>query len=508
MSNLDPSSQVLLSKDKTFEIIKTAVNKLVNMVRPTFGPASNKVIISKQISKGVFDDGVQIARDFELEDPLENSIIDIIRETAIKTNDRVGDGTTGSLLMLQAIINEVARKNFNGRKTELELHKASKEAVEALKKMAKPIKSKEDIKKVALVSFDNEEVAEMISELYHKLGQDAVITIDKSPTMEITKEMSEGVKLDRGYISPYMINNPERMEASLEKPYILITDYRLTEASDLVPIMNKMAKENKRELVVICDNIEQSALSTAVVNKLQGKFYTLAINTPSVKNKKVFLEDLAKLTGAKLFSEGKGDKLEEAEIEDLGRAERITSKRDETVIVKPKGDKTEISTAILQLRASIENETKQKIKDELKQRLGMYTNKLAVIRVGASTESEQKALKYKVEDAVHSVKSALEGGVVAGSGLALTNIKTSSNLLNEALKHPARQVRENMGLDDTLLDEAENLVTGEKGNFMDIGVIDPVDVLIAGIESAVSIAGILLTSHGIIKESPTPKKGE
>ena len=509
MSNLDPTTEIAVVQKDTFKTIHTAVNKLVEFVKPTFGPAGNKVIISKSTHKGVFDDGVQIARDFELQDPTENAIINIIRETAIKTNDRVGDGTTGSLLMLQAIINKVAEmKEFDGRKIELELLQGLKEVKEQLLKSAKPIKTKEELKKVALISFDNEKIAEMIAELYFKLGKDGIITIDKSQTMEVESEMSEGVKLPRGYISPYMITNAERMEAVIEKPYILITDYRLTEINDILPIMNKMAAENKRELVVICDNMEQGALATAIVNKVQNKFYVLAINAPQGDNRKILLEDLAILTGAKVFSESKGDKLEMAEIKDLGRAERIVCKREESIFIKPKGVKTEVSSAVLSLKMAIGSEKNEKARGELQKRLAMFTNTLAVIKVGALTENEQKALKYKVEDAVNAVKAAYVNGVVCGAGVALAECKTSSELLNEALQYPARQVRENSGKVFPSVKEGDvwNLATEKTGNFMDVGVIDPVDVLIAGVESAVSIAALLLTSSGIIVEYPKPKE--
>src|SRR3990167_6582306 len=271
--NPNQQTEVTIVHDKTFEVIKSAVNKLCNFIRPTFGPATNKVIISKILNRGVFDDGVQIARDYELSDPAENAIVNIIREVAIRTNDRVGDGTTGSLLMLQSIINEVGHKTrFNGRQIEKELKRGLEEVKAQLLKQAKKIKTKEEFKKVALVAFDDEKIAEMIADLYVKLGNEGTITIAKSPIMETTVEMSEGIKIDKGYIANSMVINPERMETVLEKPYILLTDYRITEANDLLPIMNQMIKENKRELVIICDNLEQNALATAIVNRMQNIF--------------------------------------------------------------------------------------------------------------------------------------------------------------------------------------------------------------------------------------------
>lgn len=511
------NTEITIVKDKTFETIRSAVNKMVDMIRPTLGPASNKVIISKMLFKGVPDDGVQIAREFELPDPAENAVVSIIREVAVKTNDRVGDGTTGSLIILQAIINEVARKSrFDGRKVELELKRGLEDLKKQLKKSARQIKTKEDLKKAALVCFDDEKIAEMIADLYFKLGKEGVITIDKSPTMETIVEMTDGTKIERGFISPYMVTNPERMEAVLEKPYILITDYRLTENSDILPLIEKMAAENKRPLIIIAENVEQHALATLIINLPQvinpetrklGSFPSVAINLPNVEDRKILLEDLALITGAKVFTVEKGLKLETATIADLGRAERFICRREESIIVGPKGKKMEIAMAAANLRSAIENEPNERQKKDLIHRLGRFTNTLAVIKVGAPTENEQRSLNYKVEDTLHAVKSAFNHGVVCGAGLYLSRFKTSSPILNEALKYPARQLRENMGIDeeeDLGVDEALNVVTGKKGNFMEVGVMDPVDVLLAGVESAVSIASILLTSCGMIVE--TPKK--
>lgn len=512
------NTEITVIRDKTFEVIRSAVNQMVDTIRPTYGPASNKVIIDKLPYRMVVDDGVQIARDFELADPAENAVVKLVRETAVKTNDRVGDGTTSSLIMLQAIINEVARRNqWDGRKIELELKRGLEDVRRQLREAARQIKAQEDIENVALVAFDNEPIAGMLSDLYFKLGAEAVITIDKSPTMETTVETTNGTKIDRGYISPYMITNPDRMEAVIEKPCILITDYRLTENSDILPLMEKMAAAGKRGLVVIAENVEQHALATLVINLPQvmnqethkvGNFPAVAINLPNVDDRKMLLEDLALLTGGKVFTESKGDKIENATIADLGRAEQFIARREESIIVGPKGKKADILMAVANLRQAIENEPTETAKKKLQWRLGMFTNTLAVIKVGAPTEQEQKALKYKVEDAVNAVKVAMRNGVVCGAGLALARLKTSSAILNEALKYPARQLRENMGMaydeDQEFTmdsrDEAFNVVSGKRGDFVKVGVMDPVDVLIAGVESAVSIASILLTSRGIIVE--------
>ena len=512
-------TETLIVTDKTFGIIKSAVNKLVDLIRPTYGPASNKVIIDKNLYRMVVDDGVQIARDFEITDnPAENAVVKVVREALVRTNDRAGDGTTGAGIIVQSIVNEVAKKTrFDGRKIELELKRGLEDVRANIDKKKKQIKTKEELKKVARIAYDNEEIAEMIASAYHKVGKDGIITVDRSPTMSTTMEMTNGTKIDTGYISPYMINNPERMEAVIEKPYILITDYRLTENADLMPIMELMSKAGKRGLVVIAENVEQHALATLVINqphvmnpqtKKPGTFPSVAIALPKVDDRDSLLEDIATITGAKVFSVSKGDKLETATIGDLGRAERFICGREQSVILEPKGKKSDVMTNASYLRTAISNENDEKKKTVLQWRLGMYTNSLAVIKVGAPTENEQKALKYKVEDAVNAVKSAYKGGVVCGAGLALAQIKTSSPILNEALKAPARQLRENMGLDDEQelgVDEALNVVTGKIGKFMDVGVVDPANVLLAGVESAVSIASLLITCTGMLVEH-TPVK--
>ena len=507
---------------ETFEIIQRAVNKMVDTIKPTFGPASNKVIIDRPIYSMIVDDGVQIARDFELDNPLENAVIKKIKETAIKTNDRVGDGTTGALIILQAIINEVAKKSrFDGRKIELELKRGLEEAKLQLMKSAKQIKTKEELKKVALVAFDNEKMAEIVAGLYFKLGKDAAITVDYSQTMETEVENTEGIKLDVGYISPYMINNPQRMEAILENPFILLTDYRLTESSDIFPIMEKIqeAKKNPKEkrkgLILVCENVEHQALSTIVLNlptvfnpqtRQLGSFPAVAIGLPKVEDRKTLLEDLAILTGAKMFTQEKGDKLENVNIADLGSCEKFICRKEESFFIKPKGNRAGIASSANMLKYAIDGEKDDKSKKVLQYRYGLFTNTMAIIKVGAPTDAERKPLKYKTEDMVNAVKSAYKSGVVCGAGLSLAKINTSSPILNEALKAPAKQLLENVGIDGDwqkayVKDSALNVVTMQEGHFLDIGVVDPVEVLIAGCESAISIASVLLTSSGMVVES-------
>lgn len=501
---------IQLIQEDTFKVIRSAVNKTVNLIKPTYGPAANKVIISKVLNKMVVDDGVQIARDLELPDPVENAVLNVIRETAIKTNDRVGDGTTSSLIMLQAIIEEVAKmQRRDGHKIQKELKAGFESAQKQLLKMARPIKSKDDLLKVARNAFDNAELAELIADTWHKLGKDGVVTIDRSGTMESFAEVTEGITMNRGFISPYMITNPNRMEAVVEKPYILLTDYRMTETGDILGIMDKLAQKQILNLVVICDNIENSALATAIVNKMQGKFNLVAVNIPSGGEKHAVLEDICMMIGGRVFTEKKGDKLETAEISDLGRADRFIAHRTDSVIIGPRGNKANLAKAVSELKLAIGMTTGEVEKKQYERRLALFTNKVAVIKIGGATENEVNVLKYKVDDAVHATQAAFKGGVVSGAGLALTSLKTSSKILNAALQIPFKQLLENTGTEmvrELKPEEAINVITGKIGKYMEVGVIDPVDVLIAGLESAVSIASLLVTTSGIICEPPQQPK--
>jgi len=507
------SDVTIITKDP-FPIIKRAVDQIGNIVAPTFGPASNKVIISKVTHGFVLDDGVQILRDLELSDPVENAVLKVVREVAIKTNDRAGDGTTGATIMTRSMVNTVADlQRRDGHKIERELRKGAAEAVEQLRAQAKPVKTLEDLKKVARVSYDNEEVSTLIAETWYKVGADGIVTADSGPTMKTTSELSEGIKLTNGYISPIMVNNPDRMEAVIEKAHILITDYRLTEANDILPIMNKLAAAGKHSLLVIAENVEQHALATLIINEPHvmnphtqkpGVLHSIAVVAPAGDNRDVLLEDIALMTGGRVFSMKKGDKLEDAKIEDLGQAEKVIARREETIIVGPKGKKVVINRAIEDLRKAEGVAEGEKEKEALRKRLAFFSNKIAVIRIGAPTENELRALKYKVEDAVNAVRSAFRGGVVCGSGLALARLETSSPILNAALKAPHKQLMANVGLDVPELKDGEalNVVTGKTGKFLEVGVIDPVEVLIAGVESAVSIASLLVTTSGMIVERP------
>lgn len=491
----------------TQDIVRRAINRAVDVIAPTYGIAGNKVIIKNQLHSTIVDDGVQIARDLVLPDAVENAVWERAKEVAIRTNDRVGDGTTSSLIMLRALINGASSSKKSAREIELELKAGVLDVQTSLRGQAVPIKTKQELRKVARVSFDNEPVANLIADTWFSLGADGVITLDKSQTMETYVEVTDGITLDQGFVSPYMVTNPERMESIVEKPYILLTNYKLSNAEDIIGIMNKLVGVNVRSLVIIADGTDTGALATLIVNRMQQDpskiFLSVAVNIPSGDKEQV-LEDLAILTGARVISESKGDKLEDVEVKDLGRADRFIAKRDSSVILKPKGPRSSILSATAALRVMAAKENDEKLKKKIQERLARMTGKVAVMKVGGMTEAEHRALRFKVEDAVNAVQVAYKSGVVRGAGLALASCKTSSRILNAALQAPHETLMSNCGIDPVELgkNEAVNLSTGQEGNFIDVGVVDPVDVLIAGVDSAVSIACILLTSTAIMVEKP------
>lgn len=509
-------SKILVTTKDPFDIIVSAVRKAGDAVRPTFGPASNKVIIAKQMYGMVVDDGVQIMRDLEFTDPNENAVHKVVREVAIKTNDRVGDGTTGSMIMLQEMVVGMAEMTRrDGHKIERELKVAAKEAVEQIRKEAKKVSTKEDLLKVARVSYDDADVAEVIADTWHKVGPDGDVTLEDSPRAEVHAELADGIKIKRGYVSPFMVTNPQRMETVIEKPLFLITDYRLTNSDDVLPLLNKLAEKGKNKVVIICEHIEEAALATLLINHPNvmnphtgkpGIVLSVAVDAPPGDTA---LADLALLTGARFFSQKKGDRLQTVEVEHLGKADRFICKKDQSVIVRPRGDKKVIQKATLDLKAAVEDAKDEKERAALKSRLATFTNQVAVIKVGADTDNERKARKYKVEDAVSSVRAAYRGGVVAGGGVALSSIETSSELLNRALRRPHRQLLENMGIDKAPVlkkGDALNVVTMQTGPWMKVGVLDAADVLVAAIESSVSIACMLATVSGLIVEAPDEPK--
>lgn len=448
-------------QDKAYEVILSTVDKLASLVKPTFGPAGNKVIIGKGPNVSVLDDGVQIAKDLELEDEAENYVLKVIREVAVKTNERVGDGTTGSLIMLQAILKEAFTGQLTPREIVKDLATGLVEAVEAIKEQSRAIKTKEDLERVARISFDNPEVAKLLADIIFEIGEDGLIDVQASQGASVESEIVQGFKVHQGYVSPYMANESDK--CVIEDAVVLVSDKAFYNNQEIVPIMEKVLASGKTNLVIFCKAFEGEALSTAIINRLKGSFKTLAVELQGSQ-----LDDIALLTGAThCLAETK------IELTDLGSAKRIVSRLEDTVIIDGGGDKDKIAETIADLK-----------KNEMNARqVANLTSSVAIIKVGAKTESEAKALLFKIEDASNAIKVAYKGGVVPGAGTTLAGLTTSSDILNKALKYPRNQLEENLGTFEMTQD-----------------IIDPTEVVIAGIESAVSIASLLLTVRGIIHD--------
>lgn len=448
-----------------FETIMSAVDKVFSLVKPTFGPSGNKVIIGKNSpvtligGVSVLDDGVQIVKDLELEDEAENYVLKLIREVAVKTNERVGDGTTASLIMLKGILKEAKASGLPARQIVHDLNVGLKEAVAQIKTRSRAIETVEDLEKVARISFDNEVVAKLLADLIFQLGKDGLINVRPSQGVTIESEIVPGYKINQGYVSPYFANQSDK--CVIEDAIVLVTDKAFYNNQEIVPIMEKVLASGKSNLVIFCKAFEGEALSTAIINKLKGSFKTLAIEVEGQQ-----LDDIALLTGATHCLIGT-----KIELTDLGSAKRIVSKIEDTVIIDGGGNKETVAKTIEEFKKDPTNDI----------RIANLTSSVAVIKVGATTESEAKALQFKIEDASNAVKVAYQGGVVSGAGTTHASLKTSSDILNKALCYPKNQLEENLGM---------LLMTED--------IIDPTEVVIAGIESAVSIASLLLTVRGII----------
>ncbi len=520
-------------KEDARKILKQGLDKVANAVKVTMGPKGRNVVLGSSFgSPTITNDGVSIAKEIELEDTMENIGAEIIKEVASKTNDIAGDGTTSAVLLTQAIATE-GLKNVAAGANPLALRKGivkGKDAVIlALKEMSKTINSKEEISQVATISAQDKEMGDLIAEVMQEVGKDGVITVEESKTFGLSKEIVKGLQFDRGYVSPYMVSNQEKMEAVLEDPYILITDKKIASLQEFLPILEKIVKSGKKELGIIADDIEGDALTTLIVNKLRGIFTALAIKAPGFGDrKKEMLEDIACVTGAKVISEEVGMKLENVELSDLGHARRIISAKENTTIVEGKGEKSEIEKRISQIRKEIENSTSSFDKDKFQERLAKLSGGVGVLKVGAATEVEQKAKQHKLEDALHATRAAVEEGIVPGGGVALLralhaleNIRlegdeqTGINILKRALEEPIRQISQNAGIDGAVVVQKVKEGQGEFGfnaatmvyeDLIKAGVVDPTKVVRTALENSVSAASMLLTTEAVVAE--LPKKEE
>ncbi|MCD6270785.1 chaperonin GroEL [bacterium] len=520
--------------------LKAGVDKLANAVKVTLGPRGRNVVLDRGFgAPTITNDGVTIAKEIELEDKIENLGAEIVKEVASKTNDVAGDGTTTATVLAQAIISE-GLKNVAAGANPLALKRgiemATKKAVEYLKSISKPVSGKEEIVKVATISAEDSELGNLIAEVIDEIGKDGVVTVEESKKFGLEKEIVKGLQFDRGYVSPYMVTDTEHMKAEVEDPYILITDRKISSLQDILPVLEKVANTGKKDLVIIADEIEGDALATLVVNKLRGVLNCLAVKAPGFGDrKKEMLQDIAVVTGGKVISEETGMKLESVQLEDLGRARKVVSTKDNTTIIEGKGKKEDIEARIQQIRNQIKETESEFDKEKLQERLGKLSGGVAVIKVGAPTEVEQKTRQHKAEDALAATKAAIEEGIVPGGGVALLrasealeeikikekgdlekDINTGVEILKKAMEAPIRQIAQNAGVDAGIVvakvkESKEigfgfNALTLEFEDLFKRGIIDPTKVVRSALENAASAASTLLTTEAVVSELPEKEK--
>ena len=519
--------------------LQAGVDQLANTVKITLGPKGRNVLISKSFgSPLITNDGVTIAKEIELKDPVENMGAQVVKEVASKTNDVAGDGTTTATLIAQSIIRE-GFKNVAAGANPMELKKgiqgAVDVAVDEIKKIAKKVETKESIAQVASVSAGDTEIGALIAEAMEKVGKDGVITVEESKSLGTTLDVVEGMQFDRGYLSAYMVSDTEKMEANLENPLILITDKKITNIQDLVPILEQVMKQG-RKLLIIAEDVEGEALATLVVNKLRGVIDVVAVKAPGYgERRKAMLEDIAVLTGATVIASDLGYELKEITMDMLGTASTVKVDKDNTVIVGGIGDKEAVKARVNSLKAQIEETTSEFDKEKLQERLAKLAGGVAVIKVGAATETELKERKLRIEDALNATKAAVEEGIVAGGGVALVNtlpavsayvdslagdVKTGAAIIKRALEEPVRQIAENAGLEGSVV-VAEvkardkgigfNAATEEYVDMIAAGIVDPAKVTRSALQNAASASAMLLTTEaGVVdakEETPAPPAG-
>lgn len=523
------SKEIKFSSDARSAMVR-GVDILADTVKVTLGPKGRNVVLEKSFgSPLITNDGVTIAKEIELEDHFENMGAKLVSEVASKTNDIAGDGTTTATVLTQAIVREgiknvTAGANPIGIRRGIETAVAA--AVEALKNNAIPVANKEAIAQVASVSSRSEKVGEYISEAMEKVGKDGVITIEESRGMETELEVVEGMQFDRGYLSQYMVTDSEKMVADLENPYILITDKKISNIQEILPLLESILQSN-RPLLIIADDVDGEALPTLVLNKIRGTFNVVAVKAPGFGDRrKAMLEDIAILTGGTVITEDLGLELKDATIEALGQAARVTVDKDSTVIVEGAGNPEAISHRVAVIKSQIETTTSEFDREKLQERLAKLSGGVAVIKVGAATETELKEMKLRIEDALNATRAAVEEGIVAGGGTALANVipavatleltgdeATGRNIVLRALEEPVRQIAHNAGFEGSIvidrLKNAElgigfNAATGEWVNMIDQGIIDPVKVSRSALQNAASVASLILTTEAVVANKPEP----
>ncbi len=533
------SKKILYNEDAR-KALKRGVDAVADVVKITIGPRGRNVVLDKGYgSPTITNDGVSIAKEITLKDKFENMGAEIIKEVASKTNDIAGDGTTTATILTQAIIAEGMKQTtmgVNAMGIKFGIEAAAKDAVAALKDIAKPIKSDEEIRQVATISAESEELGTIIADTIRKVGKDGVVTVEESQSTGLESEIVEGIQFDKGYISPYMITNGDRMEAEYTDPAILVTDKKISSIKEILPVLEQLAQSGKKDLVIIAEDVDGEALTTFVLNKLRGTFNVLGIKAPGYGDrKKELLQDIAVTIGATVISEETGMKFETTSLADLGKARRVISTKDNTVLVGGKGKKGDIEDRIAQLKKQRETIDSKYDKEKFDERIAKLAGGVAVIRVGAATETEMKYLKLKIEDAVNATKAAIEEGIVAGGGVALVRAafeieKTLASKKNftaeqrlgyqiviKALEAPMKQIAINTGKEDgsVIVDKIKN-GKGAMGydalkdeivpDMIAAGIVDPVKVTRLGVENACSAAAILLTTEAAVAEEPKEEK--
>jgi len=522
----------LLYDENARRALERGVNKVADAVKVTLGPKGRNVVLDKKWgSPTITKDGVTVAKEIELEDPYENMGAQLCKEVASKTNDVAGDGTTTATVLAQAIVNEGLRyvaAGGNPIAVKRGIEKAVDAVVEEIKKAAKPIKDKEQVAFVATIAGNDAEIGKQVAEAMDKVGKDGVITVEESKGRETMLDIVEGMQFDRGYISPYFVTDPERMEASLDKPLILIHEKKIGSAQDLLPLLEKVAA-TRRPFLIIAEDIDGDALATLVLNKIRGVLQVAAVKAPGFGDRrKAMLEDIAVLTKGQFISEDLGTKLENVTIDMLGTAERVAITKEDTTIIQGAGTKQSVMGRIAQIKAQIEKTDSNYDREKLQERLAKLSGGVAVIKVGASTETELKEKKHRYEDALSATRAAVEEGIVPGGGVtllkaakSLDNLKlegdeaTGVMIVKRALEEPLRQIAENAGLEGSVIVEKVrqskegfglNAVTGVIEDMVKAGIVDPAKVTRSTIMNASSIAGLVLTTEALVVEKPEPKK--
>ena len=528
-----------MAKQVTFDVearqaLKKGIDIVASSVRITLGPKGRNVVLEKKFgAPTVTNDGVTIVREIELKDPMENTGAQLLREVATKTNDVAGDGTTTATLLAQTMINEGFRNvtaGANPMQLKVGIEKAVEAVVEEIKRLSVPVKGHEDVAHVAAISSQSEQIGNLIADAMDKVGKDGVITVEDNQTMTTELEVVEGMQFDRGYSSAYMVTNPDRMEAVLEEPFVLITDRKISAIQDLLPVLERVVQQGK-PLLIVAEDVEGEALATLVVNKLRGTFTAVAVKAPGFGDRrKAMLEDMAILTGGQVISEDLGLKLDQTKVEQLGKARRVTVTKDDTTIVEGAGKPEAIQARIKSIKSQVEETTSDFDKEKLQERLAKLAGGVAVIKVGAATEVEQKEKKHRIEDALSATKAAVEEGIVAGGGTVLLNAQkkldgglglkddqlTGVNIVRKSLEEPVRQIGINSGKEGSVI--VEEVRKGKPGHGYDAlndkyvdmfaaGIVDPAKVTRSALQNAASIAAMVLTTEAMVTEIPEDKRG-